>query len=56
MLPNVNETTRECLVINVARRLTSEDDLQRLSYLFICRSVPRYLRSDHGPEFTANRV
>ena len=29
---------------------------ERLSDLFICRGVPKYLRSDNGPEFTANKV
>ena len=40
----------------VARKLTSEDMLERLSDLFICRGVPNYVRSDNGPEFTAHRV
>ncbi len=56
MLTIIDEYTRECLSIDVARRLTSEDVLERLSDLFIRRGVPRYLRSDNGPEFTANRV
>jgi transposase InsO family protein len=43
-------------VIDVARRLASEDVLERISDLFICRGVPGYLRSDNGPEFTAHRV
>jgi transposase InsO family protein len=42
--------------IDVARRLTSEDVLERLSDLFVCRGVPDYIRSDNGPEFTATRV
>ena len=40
----------------MARRLTSEDVLERLSDLFIRRGVPDYIRSDNGPEFTAHRV
>src|SRR5258705_13758916 len=56
MLVIVDEHTRECLAIDVARRLTSEDLLERLSDLFICRGVPNYVRSDNGPEFTAHRV
>jgi putative transposase len=56
MLTVLDEYTRECLAIDVARRLTSEDILERLSDLFICRGVPAYLRSDNGPEFTARRV
>jgi transposase InsO family protein len=70
MLMIIDEYTRECLSIDVARRLTSEDVLERLSDLFIRRGVPRYLRSRptptqaalvcpvgaRGPEFTANCV
>jgi len=56
MLTIVDEHTRECLSIDVARRLTSEDVLERLSDLFVRRGVPDYIRSDNGPEFTAHRV
>jgi putative transposase len=56
MLVIVDEHTRECLAIDVARKLTSEDLLERLSDLFICRGVPDYVRSDNGPEFTAHCV
>ena len=42
--------------IDVARRMTSENVLEGLSDLFIHRGVPRYLRSDNGPEFTAIKV
>jgi len=56
MLTLIDEYTRECLAIDVARRLDSEDVLERLSDLFIRRGVPRYLRSDNGGEFTAHKV
>ena len=56
MLTLIDEYSRECLAIDVARRLTSEDVLERLSDLFVRRSVPQYLRSDNGSEFTATRV
>ena len=56
MLTIVDEHTRECLSIDVARRLTSEDVLERLSDLFIRCGVPDYIRSDNGPEFTARCV
>jgi hypothetical protein len=38
--------TRECLAIDVAKRLTSEDVLQRLSDLFAHSGVPEHIRSD----------
>ena len=40
----------------MARRLTGEDVLERLSGLFVLRGVPEHLRSDNGAEFTARRV
>ena len=46
MLTLVDEYTRECLSIDVARRLSSEDVLERLTWLFVTRGVPEYLRSD----------
>jgi hypothetical protein len=48
MLTLIDEHFRECLAIDVARRLTSEDVLERLSDLFVRRGVPTYLRSDNG--------
>ncbi len=56
MLVIMDEYSRECLSIDVARRLNSEDVLERLNDLFIRRGTPAYLRSDNGPEFTARRV
>lgn len=56
MLTVIDEHTHECLSIDVARRLSSEDVLERLSDLFIRCGVPDYIRSDNGPEFTAHRV
>jgi putative transposase len=56
MLTIVDEFTRECLAIDVAKRLTSEDVLERLSDLFVHRVVPEHIRSDNGSEFTAKCV
>ena len=56
MLTLIDEHTRECLAIDVARKLKSGDVLERLSDLFVRRGVPRYIRSDNGPEFTAKQV
>ncbi len=50
------EYTRECLAIDVARRLNSENVLERLAELFVSRGVPDHIRSDNGPEFTAQVV
>jgi len=56
MLTIVDEFTRECLAIDVAKKLTSEDVLERLSDLFVCKGVPDHIRSDNGSEFTAKSV
>ncbi len=56
MLTVVDEFTRECLAIDVARKLTSDDVLERLSRLMATREVPEPIRSDKGPEFTAKCV
>ncbi len=56
MLTIVDEHTRECLAINVARNFRSDDVLEQLSWLMATRGVPDHIRSDNGPEFTANVV
>jgi transposase InsO family protein len=56
LLTVIDEYTRECLAIDVARRITADDVLERLSGLFTRRGVPEHLRSDNGPEFTAKAV
>ena len=56
ILAVMDEFSRECLAVDVARRLTSEDILYRLEQLFIQRGLPAYIRSDNGSEFTAKAV
>jgi len=46
----------ECLAIDVTKRLTSEDVLERLSNLFVHSGVPQHIRSDNGSEFTAKCI
>jgi transposase InsO family protein len=56
MLTIIDEYTRQCLAIDVDRRLTKEAVLYRLTDLFIRRGIPEYIRSDNGSEFTAKVV
>ena len=56
MLTVIDEYTRECLALPVARRLNSEDVLAVLADLFVQRGPPEHIRSDNGPEFTATAV
>lgn len=56
LLTVVDEFTRECLAIDAARKLGSDDVLERLAWLMATRGVPQHIRSDNGPEFTAQVV
>lgn len=56
MLNIIDEFTRECLAIRIARKLNSTDVIDALSDLFILRGVPGHVRSDNGPEFIAKAV
>ena len=56
LLVMVDETTRECLALEVARSFTSQDVLGVLQYLFAVRGRPEHIRSDNGPEFAAKAV
>ncbi len=56
ILTIIDEYTRECLAIDVARHIKSEDVLDRLADLFIGKGVPEHIRSDNGSEFTAKAV
>ena len=52
----IDEYTRECLAVKVARRLTHKDVLEVLTDLFLERGVPVHIRSDNGSEFTAKKL
>jgi len=56
MLTVIDEFTRECLAIEVARRLRHDDVLQVLADLFTRHGPPDHIRSDNGSEFTAIAV
>ena len=56
LLTLVDESTRECLAIDVKRRMNHQDVLDRLAELFVERGVPQYIRPDNGAEFTARAV
>ncbi len=56
MLTVIDEFSRECLAIEVARRLRSDDVLHVLTDLFVQHGPPDHVRSDNGSEFTAKAV
>jgi putative transposase len=56
MLCVIDEFTREALAIRVARKLSSSDVIDVLADLFLAHGTPAHIRSDQGPEFTAEAV
>ena len=53
MLNLIDEHTRECLAIRVARRLRSHDVIDTLADAMVLHGIPEHVRSDNGPEFVA---
>jgi len=56
ILTLIDEYTRECLAIRVARRLASLEVIDTLADVMLLRGVPEYIRSDNGPEFLAQEL
>lgn len=56
MLNIIDEHTRECIAIKIKRKLNSMDVIEVLSELFLTRGIPKYIRSDNGPEFIAEAL
>ena len=52
----LDEFTRESLTIEVGRSIKSKDVIAVLEYLFMVRPVPKFIRSDNGPEFIADAI
>lgn len=52
----VDEYTRECLAIDVSGSIRSSRVIDVLSRLMRTHGVPRYLRSDNGPEFVSKAL
>jgi transposase InsO family protein len=56
LLTLIDEFTRECLAIRVARRLGSQEVIETLAEVMVWRGIPEHLRSDYGPEFIAQEL
>jgi putative transposase len=56
MLNVIDEFTRECLAIQVARNIKAGDVEACLTELFCTRGIPEHIRSDNGSEFTAKSI
>jgi putative transposase len=56
LLTLVDEFSRECLAIRVARRLGRYEVIETLAEAMKRRGVPEHIRSDNGPEFLAKEL
>lgn len=56
MMTLIDECTRECLAIRVARRLTGIHVVETLADAMLWRGIPEHIRSDNGPEMTSKIV
>ena len=56
ILSVLDEYSRECLILHVARQLTAPDLITVMERLVAQRGVPRHIRSDNGSEFVARTL
>ena len=56
LLTVLDEFTRESPAIEVGRSIRARDVIAVLEYLFMVRGVPKFVRSDNGPEFIADAI
>ena len=52
----MDEYTRRCLVIHVARRIRSKEALEVFADLMLQHGTPEHIRSDNGPEMAAKNL
>jgi putative transposase len=56
LLTLIDEYTRECLAIRVARRLGHQEVIETLAEVMLVRGIPEDLRSDNGSEFVVREL
>jgi transposase InsO family protein len=56
LLTVLDEFTRESPAIEVGRSIRAKDVIAVLEYLFVVRGAPKFIRSDNGPEFIADKI
>jgi transposase InsO family protein len=52
----IDECTRKCLAIRVARSLSSFDVIETLAEVMLAEGIAEHIRSDNGPEFVAKKL
>ncbi len=56
LLTLIDEFTRECLAIRVARRINSLGVIEALADVMLTKGIPEHIRSDNGAEMTSRIV
>ena len=56
ILAIIDEYTRECLAIRVKPSIPASVIIEILEWLFLTPGVPKYIRSDNGPEFVSRAI
>ncbi len=52
----IDEYTRQCLAIHVARRIRARDAIDVFADLMETHGIPEHIRSDNGPEMVAHQL
>ena len=52
----IDEYTRQCLAIHVARRIRARDAIDVFADLMEIHGIPEHIRSDNGPDMVAKRL
>ena len=52
----IDEYTRECLAVYVARRIRGKDAIDVFADLMEIHGIPEHIRSDNGPEMVAKKL
>jgi len=52
----IDEYTRECLAVHVARPIRGKDATDVFTDLMETHGIPEHIRSDNGPEMVAKKL
>jgi transposase InsO family protein len=56
ILSVIDEFTRECIALEVGRRMTGSGIVELVTDLLTIRGKPEFLRADNGPEFVCREL
>lgn len=56
VLSLIDEYTRECVAVHLARKITAQDLIVVMDQVVAERGAPGFIRSDNGPEFIARML